>query len=57
LIAHLLKWQYQVTHRSNSWRSSIDENHVQIEVLLDDVPNLKADFSEVINDAYQEVLN
>lgn len=56
LIAHLLKWQYQATHRSHSWRSSIDENRVQIEVLLDDVPSLKADFSEVIKDAYQKAI-
>ena len=56
LIADLLKWQYQVTHRSNSWRSSIDENRVQIELLLDDVPSLKADFSEVIKDAYQKAV-
>ena len=56
LIAHLLKWQYQATHRSNSWRSSIDENRVQIEVLLDDVPSLKADFSDAIKDAYQKAV-
>ncbi len=56
LMAHLLKWQYQVTHRSNSWRSSIDENRVQIEVLLDDVPSLKADFSDIIKDAYQKAV-
>lgn len=54
LIAHLLKWQYQPTHRGNSWRSSIDENRVQIEVLLEDVPSLKADFSEAIKEVYQK---
>jgi hypothetical protein len=25
LLAHLLKWQYQPTHRTRSWRRSIDQ--------------------------------
>ncbi len=41
LLAHLLKWQYQPAHRSNSWRGSIVEQRYQIEKQLEDSPSLK----------------
>ena len=41
LIAHLLKWQYQDEARSNSCKSTINEQHCRLNRLLKDVPSLK----------------
>ena len=42
LIAHLLKWQYQVEGRGTSWESSINEQRRQLLLLLKDMPSLKS---------------
>ena len=34
LIGHLLKWEYQPTHRSSSWQGSINEQRLQINRLI-----------------------
>ena len=34
LLLHLLKWEYQPSHRSNSWLSTINEQRRQIIKLL-----------------------
>ena len=34
LLMHLLKWQYQPEKRSESWRSTITEQRICIELLL-----------------------
>jgi hypothetical protein len=41
LFAHLLKWQFQPDHRSNSWKVTIVEQRYQIEQLLEMSPSLK----------------
>ena len=41
LLMHLLKWQFQVSHRSKSWELTIKEQRRQIEKLLKDSPSLK----------------
>ena len=42
LLLHLLKWQYEPTHReeSHSWQDTIAEARSQIAMLLDDSPSL-----------------
>jgi len=40
LLLHLLKWQFQPEHQSNSWRASIDEQRSSIADLLEDNPSL-----------------
>jgi hypothetical protein len=35
LLAHLLKWEYQPAHRSNSWRATIDEQQHELQMLLE----------------------
>lgn len=47
LIAHLLKWQSQSDMQSNSWSSSIIEQHAQVLFLLENVPGLKNTMSEL----------
>lgn len=56
LIAHLLKWQYQPTMQSKSWRASIIEQRAQIEFLLDDVPSLKPYITDAIEKAHPRAL-
>ena len=54
LLIHLLKWQYQPEKRSESWRSTINEQRICIEELLEDSPSLQPLISEVFDDCYQK---
>ncbi len=54
LLMHLLKWQYQPEKRSESWRSTITEQRIDIEELLEDSPSLKAVILEVFDGCYQK---
>lgn len=54
LLMHLLKWQYQPEKRSESWRSTISEQRICIEGLLEDSPSLKPLIVEVFDDCYQK---
>jgi hypothetical protein len=44
LLMHLLKWQYQTEHRSNSWKASIRNTRAELTDLLQDNPSLAGDF-------------
>lgn len=48
------KWQYQPEKRSESWRSTISEQRICIETLLEDSPSLQPLFAEVFEDCYQK---
>ncbi|HEY9851605.1 MAG TPA: DUF29 domain-containing protein [Leptolyngbyaceae cyanobacterium] len=54
LLMHLLKWQYQPEKRSESWRSTISEQRICIEGLLEDSPSLQPLISELFDDCYQK---
>lgn len=54
LLMHLLKWQYQPEKRSESWRSTITEQRICIEALLEDSPSLKPLLSELFDECYQK---
>lgn len=54
LLMHLLKWHYQPEKRSESWRSTITEQRICIEGLLEDSPSLKPLLSELLEDCYQK---
>jgi hypothetical protein len=41
LLSHLLKWAYQPDARSSSWLSTIREQRLQIEFILEDSPSLR----------------
>jgi hypothetical protein len=41
LSQHLLKWHYQPQRRGESWRQSIDNARLQIELILEDSPSLR----------------
>ncbi len=52
LLGHLLKWQFQPTHRSKSWQLTVREQRLQIRFLLKDNPSLKPDLDEAIAESY-----
>lgn len=41
LLQHLLKWQFQPTKRSNSWKASIREQRIRIARILEESSSLK----------------
>ena len=47
LLSHLLKWAYQSSHRSNSWKQTIDTSRDHIEDLLDESPSLRDVLTEL----------
>jgi hypothetical protein len=47
LIGHLLKWEYQPNHRSSSWESSINEQRLQINWLIQDKPRSSLSPSQI----------
>ena len=54
LLMHLLKWQYQPEKRSESWRSTISEQRICIEGLLEDSPSLQPLIYELFDECYQK---
>ncbi len=53
LLAHLLKYKYQPSKRSNSWRATIREHRLRIKEAFQDSPSLKRYFDEVFDECYQ----
>lgn len=56
LLAHLLKWEYQPTHRGRSWQLTIKEQRRQLRRLLDDNPSLKTKLDEFVPEAYGDAM-
>jgi hypothetical protein len=50
LLHHMLKWQYQPTERTGSWKGTIAEQRRRIRDLLLDSPSLKP-YVEVVSNA------
>ncbi len=53
LLLHLLKWQFQPSHRSSSWRGSIYNARRSIHKLLSESPSLRNRIPELIDDEYR----
>ncbi|MBX9254486.1 DUF29 domain-containing protein [Desmonostoc muscorum CCALA 125] len=53
LLLHLLKWQYQPQHRSDSWLDFITDSRTQIELAILDSPSLKSYPTEQLEESYQ----
>ncbi len=43
LLAHLIKWQYQPSHRGKSWQPTIKDQRTMITRRLDKTPSLKSE--------------
>jgi hypothetical protein len=62
LLHHLLKWQFQPSMRSGSWRGTLAEQRLRIRRLLQDSPSLRSVLegamtsgrSETIDDCYSD---
>jgi hypothetical protein len=54
LLMHLLKYRYQPTKRSNSWRSTIREHRQRLKRAFQESPSLKNYFNENFPDCYQD---
>jgi hypothetical protein len=54
LLGHLLKWEFQFSHRSKSWLATIREQRRRIRDLLEESPSLKSYLPEVLEKAYQD---
>ena len=54
LLMHLLKWNYQPTKRSKSWKSSIIEHRKRIRDSFEDSPSLKVYFANNFDLCYQD---
>lgn len=54
LLMHLLKWQYQPSKRSGSWRGSIREHRIRIQEAHSDSPSLKNFYTESVAASYQK---
>jgi len=53
LLSHLLKWEYQPTHRSGSWRGTIREQRRELRQLLES-GTLRNHAEAILADAYAE---
>ena len=56
LLSHLLKWQYQSSMRTNSWKLTIKEQRRQIKELLEESPSLKNKIEKDFNKAYRNAV-
>lgn len=52
LLIHLLKWQFQSERRSHSWQSTITEQRIQLELVLEDSPSFKGLVPDLLESAY-----
>lgn len=57
LLGHLLKWQYQLEKRSNSWLATIREQRTQVKRILTDSPSLKSYLEEALQLSYEDGIN
>jgi hypothetical protein len=65
LIAHLLKWQFQLNQlnerwsefRGGSWKATIIEQRSEIQDQLESIPSLKRTLEEVITKAYPKAVS
>nr|VFK29073.1 MAG: protein of unknown function DUF29 [Candidatus Kentron sp. MB]VFK74663.1 MAG: protein of unknown function DUF29 [Candidatus Kentron sp. MB] len=57
LFVHLLKWQYQPTHRGNSWRYGIEGQRAELEDHFKDNPSLTNKLPEAMERGYRYAIN
>lgn len=53
LLGHLLKWQYQPTHRGNSWEYTIIEQRNKIKDHIEENPSLKSYLEIALTKGYK----
>ncbi|MDJ0597876.1 MAG: DUF29 domain-containing protein [Crocosphaera sp.] len=53
LLLHLLKWQYQPSHRCGSWKASIRNSRWGIHKRIKESPSLRNYPAEIMEECYQ----
>ncbi|ATO31323.1 hypothetical protein DZA65_00400 [Dickeya dianthicola] len=56
LFMHLLKWEYQPSHRGKSWQLTIEEQRRKAMRVLSENPSLKSRLQNIIVDAYGDAV-
>ncbi len=56
LLMHLLKWKYQPARRGSSWESTIYEQRLRIESLLEESPSLRPLVPAILTKVYRAAL-
>ena len=56
LLIHLLKWQYQPTHRGTSWQVTIVEQRLALAKHLRKNPSLKPKVPNAITESYADAM-
>jgi hypothetical protein len=56
VLMHLLKWRYQPSHRTPSWRNTIRVQRNQLDLLLSDSPSLTSLVPKMIARAYPQAV-
>ncbi|MGM3162962.1 DUF29 domain-containing protein [Dickeya undicola] len=56
LFMHLLKWEYQPSHRGKSWQLTIEEQRRKAMRVLSENPSLKSRLQDIIADAYGDAV-
>ncbi len=51
LLSHLLKWAYQPSRRTNSWKATIDASRDRIEDLLEESPSLRIELNKLFSES------
>jgi hypothetical protein len=54
LLMHLLRWQYQPSMRTGSWKGSIREHRQRIKDIFEDSPSLRNFYTQVFSGAYEQ---
>ena len=52
VLMHLLKYRYQPSKRSNSWRSRIREHRQRLERAFEESPSLRGYFDDIFEKSY-----
>ena len=54
LLVHLLKWEFQPSKRTPSWRATVSEQRSEIGEVLDENPSLKPQCEDRLRRAYEK---
>lgn len=54
LLSHMLKWRYQPSHQSNSWRNTIRRERRQVAKQEKESPALAANADQLLIEAYED---
>jgi hypothetical protein len=52
ILVHLLKWRYQTKRRSNSWKTTINSQRYELEMVLAVSPSLRRQIPGLMVEAY-----